>query len=152
MEQIKLDEIKQAASELFYSGYNCAQSVVSSFTDFLEIDNQTALNFAVGFGGGMGRLQETCGALTGAYLVLGLHNGKKFSDNSDKVDATYPMIQQIEKDFTQINGASSCRSLINCDLNIEEGQAEFKEKDLKKKVCEKCIHSSIELVVTIFEE
>lgn len=135
MSTIDRQKVEEKAVGLFYSGYNCAQSVLLSFSDFIKMDGPTATKLASGFGAGMGRLQNTCGAVTGAYMVLGLHSAKP-----------YPLIQQFEQQFSQINGSTECRSLINCDLRSEDGQEEFRLRNLKQAVCEKCIKDAIRLV------
>jgi C_GCAxxG_C_C family probable redox protein len=62
----------------FRSGLNCSQAVLTAFSDDLSFDDDLALCISCGFGSGMGRLQETCGAVTGAFMVMGMHNGKKY--------------------------------------------------------------------------
>ncbi len=152
MNTIDTQEIEKNAINLFNSGNNCAQSALLSFTDFLKIDSDTAKNIASGFGAGMGRLQGTCGAITGAYMVFGLYNVNKSSDSTEKNEKTYQRIQNFDKKFTQINGTTECRLLINCDLNTKEGKDEFKRKNLKKIVCEKCIKDSINLIEELLIE
>ncbi len=146
MDTIDSQEIQEKAIKLFNSGFNCSQSVLAAFSDNLKLDNNIALSIACGFGAGMGRLQGTCGAVTGAYMVFGLYNVNKSSDSTEKNEKTYQRIQNFDKKFTQINGTTECRLLINCDLNTKEGKDEFKRKNLKNIVCEKCIKDSINLV------
>lgn len=145
MDSLDIKKIQENSIKLFNSGYNCAQSVLISFTDFLIIDKETAKNVASGFGAGMGRLQGTCGAITAAYMVFGLFNNIKFNDNTEKNENTYQIIQQFDREFKQLNGSTECRLLINCDLNTKKGKEKFKEQNLKKSVCEKCIVDSIDL-------
>jgi len=147
MDTLDVKKIQENSIELFNSGYNCAQSVLISFTDLLKIDKETAKNVASGFGAGMGRLQGTCGAITGAYMVFGLFDNSKFKNNTEKNENTYQIIQQFEREFKQLNGTTECRLLINCDLNTKKGKEKFKDQDLKKSVCEKCIVDSINLTI-----
>ncbi len=63
---------EEIAVESFRSGLNCAQSVVAAYADEMSFDRNLALSISCGFGGGMGRLQETCGAATGAFMILGI--------------------------------------------------------------------------------
>ena len=69
-------QVEEKAIRSFKSGLNCAQAVLTSYSDELKFDNNMALSVACGFGGGMGRLQETCGAVTGSFMVLGIHTVK----------------------------------------------------------------------------
>jgi C_GCAxxG_C_C family probable redox protein len=110
------------------------------------------MSISSGFGGGMGRLQETCGAVTGAFMVLGIHNSNRFTDNQDKKEKTYSMIQKFNQKFQTIHGSIHCSSLLNCDLKTNEGQAFMKENKLVEKVCEKCISTSIGLLEELLEK
>jgi C_GCAxxG_C_C family probable redox protein len=130
----------------FKSGLNCAQAVLTAYSDELNFDNSLALSVSCGFGGGMGRLQETYGAVTGSYMVLGIYNCKKFADNKDRKEETYSMIQKFSENFKQLNGTTNCKSLLKCDLRTEEGQRYAKEHNLFETICEKCIKDSIRIV------
>ncbi len=136
----------------FKSGLNCAQSVVSAYADDLEFDLPQALRISCGFGGGMGRLQETCGAVTGSFMVLGIYNCKKYQQNQERKNKTYAMIQEFNKRFKEIHGATDCRTLLNCDLRTEEGQQYLREHNLHEAVCESCIRDSIQIIQELTEE
>jgi len=136
----------------FKSGLNCAQTVLTAYSDELSFDNSLALNISCGFGGGMGRLQETCGAVTGSFMVLGIYNGKKYSNNADKKEVTYSMIQNFSEKFKSIHGAIDCKSLIKCDLKTEQGQLFAEENNLFENLCEKCISDSIRIIEELIEK
>jgi C_GCAxxG_C_C family probable redox protein len=142
-------QIEEKAIESFRSGFNCAQAVLTAYSDKLNFDNKLALSISCGFGGGMGRLQETCGAVTGSYMVLGVHNCNKFTDNKDRKEETYSMIQKFNEKFKKINGATDCKSLLKCDLKTEEGHRYMKENNLSAIVCEKCISDAVRIVEEI---
>lgn len=136
-------KIRERAIESFRGGLNCSQAVLTAFSEELKYDNNFALSISCGFGGGMGRLQGTCGAVTGSFMVLGIVNCRKFTDNKDRKEATYAMVQKFSDKFKQIHGTSDCSSLLNCDLKTEEGNRFAKENNLFGTVCEKCISDSI---------
>jgi C_GCAxxG_C_C family probable redox protein len=138
--------IEQIAIESFRSGLNCAQSVVTAYSDELKFNSEEALFLSCGFGGGMGRLQETCGAVTGSFMVLGVYNCRKISDNAGRKEATYAMVQKFSQQFKELNGSTDCRSLLNCDLKTEEGHRYAKEKNLFGTICEKCITDSVKIL------
>ncbi len=138
--------MEEEAIESFRDGLNCAQAVVTSFADELNFDKNMAEILSCGFGGGMGRLGETCGAVTGSYMTLGIYNCRKFTDNASRKEGTYTMVQEFSKIFKQINGSTNCKSLINCDLKTEDGQKYAKENNLFGTVCEKCVKDSINIV------
>jgi C_GCAxxG_C_C family probable redox protein len=130
----------------FKSGLNCAQSVVIAFAEDLNFDKVAASNTAVGFGGGMGRMQETCGAVTGAFMVLGIYNSAKFQDNLSLKNATYPMIREFDTKFKSIHQTTNCRALLQCDLSSEQGHTFAVENKLFEKICEKCIADAVGIV------
>ena len=143
--------LSNKAAELFWQDYNCAQSVVLAYSDALQIDKETAINLSCGLGGGMGRLQETCGAVSAAYMIFGLANADSV-DNPEKVAKTYEMVQTFHQRFKEQKGTTICKTLINCDLNTEEGQNYFKSNNLKKDICEGCIRDSVKLINAIMRE
>ena len=130
----------------FKSGYNCAQSVVVAFTEDLGFDENQALEMSVGFGGGMGRLQEKCGAVTGAFMVIGMISSGLCKDNLDRKNHSYAMIQQFDQRFKSIHHTTQCSELLNCDLRAPNGHAIAVENKLFEKVCEKCIADAVKLV------
>ena len=117
----------------FFDGYNCAQSVLAAYAADFGIDKDTALSMAVGFGAGIGRLQETCGAVSGAVMVLGLSSSFKEKDGREKINNVYARVHRFVDEFCGEMGTAKCRDLLNCDLSTEEGQKFFKENNLKDK-------------------
>jgi C_GCAxxG_C_C family probable redox protein len=136
----------EIAIRSFNADLNCAQSVMTAYMEEFNIDPEIALSVSCGFGGGMGRLQETCGAVTGAFMVLGIHNCKRYTDNKDRKEKTYAMIQEFSDKFKSLHGTMNCRLLLNCDLRTEEGQRYVQDNKLHETVCEKCVSDSIRLI------
>lgn len=141
-----MESIEEKSIRTFRAGLNCAQAVLTAYSDAMEFDNNLALSVSCGFGGGMGRLQETCGAVTGSFMVLGIFNCKKLKDNKERKEVTYSMIQKFSQEFKQINGTTDCSELLKCDLKTEAGNAYAKENDLFRTVCEKCISDSVKII------
>ena len=141
-----MESIEEKAIRTFRSGLNCAQAVVTAYSEEMKFDNSLALSVSCGFGGGMGRLQETCGAVTGSFMVLGIFNCKKLTDNKERKEATYSMVQKFSQEFKQINGTTDCLELLKCDLRTEEGNRFAKENNLFGTVCEKCISDSLTII------
>jgi C_GCAxxG_C_C family probable redox protein len=128
-------------------GYNCAQSVLYCFCDDLCIDKDTALKIACGFGGGMARRQEVCGAVTGGMMVLGLASGRGEKEERDIMSENYKKITEMMELFEKKHGTYFCKKLLGeCNLAAPEGQKYFHENDLKNKVCIPCVKSVIEIV------
>jgi C_GCAxxG_C_C family probable redox protein len=136
----------QHAGELFLSGYNCAQSVLLSFADDLKFSKELAQKLAVGFGGGMGKQQETCGAVTGAIMVLGLLRGEEVNNNEELKAAAYSSVKELSRDFISAYKTTQCRELIGCDLNTPEGSEKFKEEKIMENVCAGCVRKAVEIV------
>lgn len=136
----------EKAVSSFKSGLNCAQAVFTAYAEEFNMNPELALSVSCGFGGGMGRLQETCGAVTGAFMVLGIHNCKKYKDNKERKEKTYAMVQEFSDKFKSIYGTMDCRLLINCDLRTEEGQRYAKENKVHEIICEKCVSDSIRII------
>ena len=102
----------EIAKNNFMQGYNCAQAVLLAFCDDLGFDEQTALMLASPFGGGIGRMREVCGTVTGMYMALGLARG--YSDSKDNADKkrVYTEVQQLAERFKEDNGSIICRDLL----------------------------------------
>src|SRR5512138_2857478 len=121
----------ERAVSKFASGYNCAQSVFFAFLEDLEIDPDTALKVAAGFGGGMGRKGEVCGAVTGGIMALGTRHGRGEKEDATVAEPMYAKTRELMDQFAAKHGSCLCRELLNgCDLTKEDDQKAFREKDL----------------------
>ena len=110
---MNIEERVEKAKKLFKEGgYNCCQAVVLAYNDLFGIDDETAAAMSSGFGGGMGRMREVCGSVSGMVLLAGLL--KPASDPSDKVarTANYALVQEVAADFKALNGSIVCRELL----------------------------------------
>lgn len=133
----------------FLEGYNCAQSVFYSFCDDLGFDKNKALKIACGFGAGMGRKEEVCGAVTGGIIVISAKYGRVEKDDRPAQEKTYMKTRELMNKFAEKHGTYICRELLSgCELTSEEGQKYFKENDMLNKICVPCVKS----VVSILED
>jgi len=139
----------EEAKELFLSGYNCAQSILLSFADDLKFSKELAQKMAAGFGGGMGKRQETCGAVTGAIMVLGMMKGEEVNNNDELKAAAYGSVKDLTRDFVASYKTTRCRDLIGCDLNTREGAARYKEEKIMENVCAGCVEKAVQIVETL---
>lgn len=142
----------EKAIHAFKLGLNCAQSVLTAYSTKLNFDDKLALQISSGFGGGMGRLQETCGAVTGAFMVIGIYNSTKYPDNVERGNHTNTMIQSFSQEFKSIHGKLDCWSLLNCDINTKKGQRFAQENKLEETVCEKCVANSVQIIDRLIKE
>ena len=139
-------ERSEQARDLFLSGHNCAQSVVLSFADDLKFSQELGLKMAAGFGAGMGRQQETCGAVTGAIMVLGLLKGEQVNNNDELKTHAYGAVKELVKGFEEEFQTTRCRDLIGCDLNTPEGSAQFEKENMMETVCAVCVEKAVAIV------
>jgi C_GCAxxG_C_C family probable redox protein len=137
----------EIAAKKFLEGYNCAQSMFYCFCEDLGFEKNTALKMATGFGGGMGRKEEVCGAVAGGIIVLGTKYGRGEKEDRTATELTYNKTRELMDRFSAKHGTFICRQLLGgCELTTEEGQKQFKENDLLRKVCLPCVQSAIEIL------
>lgn len=142
-----MDSRINIAREKFESGYNCAQSVLFAFLDESKISKDVALKIACGFGAGYGRMQEVCGAVSGAIMALGLEYGRGETEENEITEEMFQKTQDFIASFKDKHGSIICRELLNgCDLRTKEGRAEFEEKDLFNNTCIKCVETAVRIL------
>lgn len=110
--RVEMNRYEQKARKLFLSGYNCSQAVFCSFCDAIGLDENTALRISSSFGGGMGRLREVCGAVSGMFMVLGAIYGYDDPVDSEAKTRHYKRIQEVAEAFKKENGSIICRELL----------------------------------------
>jgi C_GCAxxG_C_C family probable redox protein len=134
---------KERAIEAFAGGLNCAQSVLLAFAEELGLDPEKGLKMASSFGGGMGAMGLTCGAVTGAFMVIGLDRGYASNVDRPAKEAMYGRIQGFAREFTEAHGSIACRELLGCDISNLAGYHEALEKDLFHTLCPKYVESAV---------
>ena len=102
----------EKAAQFFVNGCNCSQAVFAAFAEDCGIDETTAMKLSSSFGGGMGRLREVCGAVTGMFMVAGLLSGYDNTDDKNKKDAHYKLIQTLAEEFNLVHETYICRDLL----------------------------------------
>ena len=144
---IKMSEHKALAEKLFYEGYNCSQAVLLAFGDVTGLDKNTAAMLASSFGGGLGRMREVCGAVSGAAMVLGIVKGYSNPDDREAKKAHYKLIQDFCAKFKQKNGSIVCRELLS-GVNVTSGGVPEKRTDsyYKKRPCPMLVADAAEIL------
>ena len=104
---------EEKAIQAFERGANCAQAVVVAYAADLGISESTALKLASSFGGGIGRLREVCGAVSGMMMVYGLLRGYDDLSDPDAKKAHYEHVQALAAKFREENGSIICRELLS---------------------------------------
>ena len=131
----------------FSEGYNCAQSVAYAFANEVNIDKDILLTISTGLGAGMGRKQEVCGAVSGAIVILGAKYGRKENETKDKQEITYSKVQKLIDDFIKERDTIRCSELLQgCNLLTDEGQKIFKEKNMLREICFKCVELTCDIL------
>ena len=134
------------AAELFRNGWSCSQSVCGAFARDFGIDENTALRLSCGLGGGMGHTGNTCGAVSGALMVIGMKYGRTRLDDLASKAKTYDLAQKFMKEFRRRNHSVNCTELIGHDLSTPEGLAEAREKKLFHEKCSKYVCDAGEIL------
>ncbi len=102
----------EKAKELFEQGYNCCQAVIGAFCEELGMDFETAMKLSSSFGGGMGRMREVCGAVSGLFMAAGLKCGYNLPEDTEGKTKHYKLIQELAESFKEKNGTIICRELL----------------------------------------
>lgn len=103
---------REKAIEAFESGYNCAQALMKSFSDLIDADEDMLLSLVSSFGGGMGRLREVCGAVSGMLAVLGILYGYSGPEKGERKAEHYTRVQETSLEFERMHGSLICRELL----------------------------------------
>lgn len=121
------------ARDLFYEGYNCSQSVFLAFADKYDMDPVSAAKISSSFGGGMGRLREVCGTVSGMFMVLGMLYGYDKPGDYEGKAKLYERIQELARRFEEENGSIICRELLGLSARREEPVPEKRTPEYYKK-------------------
>ena len=143
----------QKAYELFTQGYNCAQAVLLAFGDITGLDDETAARLSSSFGGGLGRMREVCGAVSGAAMVLGLLKG--YADHVDPIAKKehYHRIQEFAERFKEANGSIVCRELLSGVKTVEGRDPEARtEAYYKKRPCPQIVRCAAAILDEMLAE
>ncbi len=140
-----MSDVEKAVS-CFKEGFMCSQAVLSTYAEQLGLDRKDALKVSAAFGGGMGRMGETCGAVTGAFMVIGLKYGRTAIEDRESHEKTTRLVREFVDRFKSINGSIMCRELLGCDLSTPDGLKTFVDKKLRDSLCTKFVRDAAEIV------
>ena len=121
---------------LFRQGFSCSQAVAAAFAPDLGLDREAALRLAQPFGGGIARRADWCGAVTGAFLAIGLKHGRDRAEDAAARDRTYALVNEFIARFSARHGQLKCRDLLGCDIGTPEGQKQAEAQKLHQTKCE----------------
>ena len=137
----------QKAEELFKSGYNCSQSVIGAVCDDLGLDFDTAMKLSEGFGGGMGRMRLTCGAVSGMVMAVGMVMSRGNADGDTRPEV-YAKVHELADKFSAENGTIICSQLLGLDNANEYSPAPEArtEKFYKKRPCVELVKQCVKII------
>ncbi len=134
------------AAAQFNEGFSCSQAVVSSFAGDLGLDTDTANKIACGFGAGIARTGNTCGAVTGAVMVIGLKYGKARVGDDGAKERTYALVQEFITAFRAKNGSINCTELLGYDLRDPAQRASAHVKGAVAMKCPGFTRDAVEIL------
>ena len=137
----KENTISKALS-YFDEGYACSQSVLLAFSEELDLNENTAKLISSTFGGGMGRLRQKCGAVTGGFMVLGLTYGNSDPKDLDTKLASYKKVRELNHLFEDIHGTTICAEL----LKKHASEADVAERKHHKIICRKVVNDVVDIL------
>lgn len=141
----------EEAVAIFKNGCNCSQSVLSVFAGESGLDKMTVLKIASGFGGGIGHMGQTCGAVTGAVMAIGLKNSMASEKTHEFNQKNYDTIGRMVDEFKKRNGSILCKELFGIDFNDAEAYRKARKEGLFYKVCPKLISDAVQIVEEIYK-
>ncbi len=146
------DYVKKA-EELFRAGYSCSQAVLCAFEDVTGFSLETGAKLSSSFGGGMGRMREVCGAVSGALMVLGIARGYSDPADPEAKKAHYALVQEFARRFREKNGSIICRELLQ-GVPVSQGAVPEARTETfyKKRPCVEYVKDAAGIVRDILQE
>jgi len=141
-----MSELAEQAVARFQEGFSCSQAVFSVFAENHGLDRETALRISGAFGGGMARMGLVCGAVTGAYMVIGHKYGKSKVGDDQAREKTYKLVWKFTERFKAENGFIICKELLGFDLSVPKEAAQAHAKGLFKNICPRLVKDAVEIL------
>ena len=139
------------AVKYYSNNFNCSQAVFTTYATELGLDEETALKMSTQFGGGA-RKGEMCGAVSGAFMVLGLKYGHSHAEDIEEKGKAYQIAEDFMNRFIAEKGTVVCRELLGYDVSNQEDVAKIKELDLFKTTCPEMIKCATAMVEQMINE
>lgn len=141
----------EEAVKCFNEGFNCCQAVFATYSEQLGLDRESALKIGSPFGTGIARMGDTCGAVTGGLMLIGLKKGKYLTEDDEAKEKCYRLSQEFISQFKEIYGSVLCRDILSCDLSTEKGLKFAKEHNLTKALCPCFVRDAARIVELLLE-
>lgn len=154
--RIDINERVERARGYFTSGYNCAQAVAMAFDDIMGMDTTTIARIAAPFGGGMGRMREVCGTVSGMSLIAGAISPSTDPKNMEERKANYALVQHFAEQFRHENGDIVCRRLLGLEPMAERNESampsERTAEYYRKRPCAEYVATAARIVAEYLHE
>ncbi|MGD2086489.1 MAG: C-GCAxxG-C-C family protein [Candidatus Aminicenantes bacterium] len=144
------DKVEEAVA-YFEKGFVCSQAVLVIYAESLGLKPEIALPIADAFGLGMGGMAETCGAVTGAFMVIGLKYGRVHADDAEAKEKTRRLIKEFVKQFKNRHGSITCKTLLDVDISTDDGMKAANEKGLFEINCLKFVRDTVEILENLID-
>jgi C_GCAxxG_C_C family probable redox protein len=149
-DNLKAREVEQTLAR-FKEGLNCTQAVLSTYGPQFGLDCENAVRIAGAFGSGMG-MGETCGAVTGALMIIGLKHARLNGSSLFSKDRTEEIAREFVERFKARNETTECRELLGCDVSTREGLKSAQQEKHFKKRCPKFVRDAAEILEEILKD
>jgi C_GCAxxG_C_C family probable redox protein len=134
------------AVALFQQGFTCSQALLSVFAQDFGLDRDMALRISQGFGAGIAYTDDTCGAVSGAIMVIGLRYGRIRADDIVAKEKTYAVVREFLREFKKRNGSVDCTGLLGYNLSDPQQVAEVKKNKVVMARCPAFVRDAVKLV------
>jgi len=139
----------ERAVAAFQLGHNCSEAILSTFAGDFGLPRDTALRLACPFGAGLARRGGTCGAVSGAFMVIGLRYGRVKPEDKASRDRSYTKVREFLQEFQKRNQSTLCRELLGVDLSTDEGYRRAKDEGLVDTRCPQMVRDAAEILEQI---
>lgn len=139
------------AKEQIEKGFSCAPAVFSTYSEQFGLEKELALKIACGFGGGIGRTGRTCGAVTGAVMVIGLKHGQASTGDEESRKRTHKLVKEFIDKFTALHGSVECRQLIGYDLGDSAELKLARESGVFQKKCASFVYDAARILEDVLQ-
>jgi C_GCAxxG_C_C family probable redox protein len=144
-----MGRIAETAEKRFIEGFSCAQAVFSAFAEAEGMDLENSLRVSSSFGAGMARMGDTCGALTGGMMVLGLKYGRTVADDMDAKEKNYRLVHEFVEEFRKRHGHGMCRDLLGFEPGSPEAAERFENEPELERRCAGFVREASEILEDI---
>ncbi len=151
MQIVVTDHVVEDAVARFQAGHSCSQAVFSAFAVPSGMDESLALKITCPFGGGMARMGEVCGAVTGAFMVIGIKFGRADVEDEQARDATYSAVEEFIRLFKKRHDVIRCRDLLGIDPSDSQQKEQENQGGLLDTLCTRIVRDAAEIVCQIVQ-